>query len=173
MSTSTRIVVGAIGVVLVVARPAMADRRARPLPKQCAADSPTDRPCTRLAGRYRLKLTPRTGTCVVTAPAEAELTVSGEGKTPALDAAPLVRALGLTPGPDDAPALSAAIRDGVCCLDLRLYGHAGDHAQRVTISLAAGQRLAKGKAADRWTQDAPGHAECGDGAIAVEATRVR
>ena len=97
----------------------------------------------------------------------------GEGKTPAFDAKRLVRALGLKLGKDDAPALSAARRDGVCCLDLRLYGHAGDRGQRITVSLAAGATAVNAKAWDRWTQDDPGRDTCGDANLAVTVERVR
>ncbi|MBL8626236.1 MAG: hypothetical protein JNK64_33280 [Myxococcales bacterium] len=158
---------------LVTASPARADDGPAPLPKRCAADSPTDAPCTKLAGRYRITLAPRGQACVVTKPATGILTVRGEGKTPAFDAKPLVRALGLTPGKDDAPSLSAARRDGVCCIDLRLYGHAGDRGQRITVSLAAGATTVNAKARDRWTQDDPGRDECGDADLAVTVERVR
>ncbi|MBK9031853.1 MAG: hypothetical protein IPL61_11095 [Myxococcales bacterium] len=154
--------------------PAMADDGpAAPLPKRCAADSPTDTPCPQLAGRYRITLAPRGESCVVKRKALGVLTVRGEGTKPAFDARPLVRALGLRAGKGDEPQLGAALRDGVCCLDLRLYGHRGDRGQRIQVSLAAGATTVSAKASDRWTQDDPGRAECGDAELAVTAVRVR
>lgn len=152
---------------------AWADDGPAPLPKRCAADSPTDKPCTKLAGRYRVTLAPLGASCVVKRKATGILTVRGEGKTPAFDAKPLVRALGLRLGRDDAPKLSAARREGVCCLDLRLYGHDGDRGQRISVSLAAGATVVNAKASDRWTQDDPGRDECGDADLAVTVERVR
>ncbi len=162
-----------LGLLTLCAAAAHADDGPAPLPKRCAADSPTDAPCTKLAGRYRITLAPQGPSCVVAKRAVGIVTVRGEGKTPAFDAKPLIRALELTPGKGDAPTLSAARRDGVCCLDLRLYGHAGDRGQRVTVSLAAGQTVVNGKARDRWTQDDLGRGECGDADLAITVERVR
>lgn len=171
-ATATSLLVPLLATVVATA-PARADDGPAPLPKRCPADSPTDAPCAKLAGRYRITLAPRGPSCVVTKPATGILTVRGEGKTPEFDAKPLIRALGLTLGKDDAPSLSAARRDGVCCIDLRLYGQVGDRGQRISVHLAAGATAVNAKAEDRWTQDAPGRDECGDAKLAVTVERVR
>lgn len=142
-----------------------------PLPKRCAAESPVDLPCTRIAGRYRIELIPREKRCVVAKRTSAVLRVFGEGRSPRFDATPLVRALGLTPGKDDAPELGAAIRDGVCCLDLRLYGTRGAREERVIVHLASGATVVGGWAKDRWFVDTP-YGLC-DEDVDVVVTRLR
>lgn len=146
----------AAAVVLGLTAPALADAPVQ-LPKKCAADSPVDTPCTKLAGRYRIALARREKSCVVTKKATGTLTVRSEGKQPKFDAKPLLKALGLTPGTQDQPKLGAAIRDGVCCLDLALYGTKGKREQRVIVHMAAGASVVSAKADDRWLE---GSDEC-------------
>jgi hypothetical protein len=145
------------------------------LPKECAAESPVDEACTAITGRYRIELAPRQGTksCVLAKKASAILTVSSEGRTPSFDAKPLVRALNLRQRKDAAPVLGADIRDGVCCLDLRLYGRPKKgRSQRVMVHMAAGASVVRAKADERWVDDV-GPGMCGDEDLDVTVTKLR
>jgi hypothetical protein len=141
---------------------------AQPLPKKCAADSPTDAPCRSIKGRYKIELAPRDKSCVVTKRVSAILDVKSDGKKPAFDARALANAIGLRRG--HPPELTADIRDGVCCLDLRLYGLAGAKDQRVMVHMAAGAIAVSAKADDRWIA---GSKMCGDEDLDVSVTRTR
>jgi hypothetical protein len=160
-----RIALAAIAAFL--AAPALADTPAQ-LPTKCAAEFPVDAPCTKLAGKYKIALAPREKSCVVTKKAAGILTVRGEGKAPKFDAGPLLEALGLKPSKKDKPELGAAIRDGVCCLDLRLYATKGAREQRVIVHMAAGANVVSAQADDRWSE---ARDEC-DEHVDVKVTRV-
>jgi hypothetical protein len=144
------------------------------LPKKCVAESPVDEPCTSLKGRYKIELSQRAGAskCVLTKPVSAVLAITSEGKKPAFDAQPLIKALGLRPrGKDDVPELGADIRDGVCCMDLRVYGRVGAHSQRVQLNLAAGARVVSARSKERWIAD-EGPDMCGDEELDVKVTKL-
>lgn len=140
-----------------------------PLPKRCVADSPTDQVCTSIKGSYRIELSPATDetACVVTTPVSGILTVTSEGKVPTFEAKALSASLGL----QEAPGLGADIRDGVCCLDLRMQGSLGDRGQRVWVSLAAGATVVSAKVKERWWFLADGDPKC-DGPVAATVTRI-
>ncbi|MDB4962053.1 MAG: hypothetical protein JWP01_2052 [Myxococcales bacterium] len=110
--------------------------------------------------------------CVLTKPVSTVLKVTSEGRKSTFDARPLVPALGLKPGQNDAPELGAAIREGVCCLDLRLYGRTGTKQQRVMVHMATGASVVGSKADDRWYDDSTNDM-CGDEDLDVTVTRER
>lgn len=157
----------AIGALCFLATAAVAD----PLPKKCAAESPDDTPCSKIAGKYKIELAPREKSCVVKKKTSAIVTIKSEGNRPKFDAAPLLRALGLRPLKTDPPELSSAIRDGVCCIDLRLYGQQGKNNQRVLIHMAAGATKVGADGKDRWIDDKDDM--CGDEELDVTVTRVK
>jgi hypothetical protein len=170
MRARARIVL--VALIGVVPRAASGEERApAQLPKKCAAESPMDTPCTAIAGRYQIELAPRDNSCVVTRKVTGVLTISGEGRKPAFDAKSLVKALGLVPKKGDEPVLGAAIRDGVCCIDLRLFGHRDKRHQRVMVHMAAGATKVGAKADDRWIED-PDDGMCGDEELDVTVTRL-
>ena len=111
------------------------------LPKVCAAESPSDEPCTAITGRYQIDIAPDGDSCVLAKPVSATVTIQAGGK---VDAAQLQRAVGLT----DKPTFGAAIRKGVCCIDFTLYGTKNKKPITMILHLAAGASLveAKGRA---------------------------
>jgi hypothetical protein len=105
----------------------------------CSAPSPpAGEPCTSIEGTYRLKLTPNDSPCVLTKPIEATFTIGkplGNGRV-TFGSRDLVKRLGFKPRRDDTVAASAAIREGVCCIDLRLTetrGSKGNETERRLI----------------------------------------
>lgn len=157
----------ALVALCLLASTALAD----PLSKKCAAESPDDTPCSKIAGRYKIELAPREKSCVVKKKASGVLTIKSEGNRPTFDAKPLLRALGLRPTKDDPPELSSAIREGVCCIDLRLYGQRGKNQQRVLIHMAAGATKVGADGKDRWIDDK--NDMCGDEQLDVTVTRLK
>lgn len=121
----------------------------------CAAASPADEtPCTGYGGTYRIVLRPRPDAkekCLVKKPVEAKVTLEASaeyrGKGQARELEGLSRALGLVK-----PELrvGAAVRDGVCCVDLDL-SDGTDRTRRVRVHVARGDKKVSAKAAERTT----------------------
>jgi hypothetical protein len=142
------------------------------LPKKCAAESPVDAPCNSFGGTYRIRVAPRDGAkekCVVAKAIDVKVTIDGSttyrGRGQAEELEALGRSLGLT-NPD--LRVGAAVRDGVCCLDLDL-SDGKDVERRVKLHLARGATKVNAKAQERRVA---GSDFC-DGELAVEAELVR
>lgn len=119
------------------------------LPKKCAADSPTDAPCVGYGGTYRIQLRPGDGTrCLVKKPIAATITVDGSteyhGMGQAKELAPLARALGMATAD---LRVGAAVRAGVCCVDLEVSPKGRDGFVRV--KMARGANLVSAKSSER------------------------
>lgn len=145
----------AVIAVAAVASPALGQKPKR-LPEVCAADSPVARPCASYAGNYRIRLAPRETdkrACVVKRRVTATVTLHDKpytGMELAAELAPLARAIGMERA---SLRIGAAVRDGVCCIDLDLSDRRDDRDRSVRIHVAAGQRRARAKARDRWVGD--------------------
>lgn len=160
-----------IALVAAVFVPALASAQPQQLPEVCVAVAPVDAPCTSLRGRYRFVITPRDdgARCVVTKKLTGTLTVTrvqGEPRRakPSFKLTSLRKPLGLTAAPKT--ELGAALRDGVCCLDLRVTGPmASSRRAKLTLNLAAGASKVGTRVRAEWSDD--GGASCEDSLDAV------
>lgn len=127
---------------------------ARALPKRCAADSPVDQACESYGGTYLITLGPAESgadkACVVSRTVTAKVVLDGSVAYSGRGAGHELDALGKTLGvkkPDH--TVGAAVRKGVCCVDLEVRDDAGV-GRVVQIHLARGASIVSAKAHD-WT----------------------
>lgn len=128
------------------------------LPKKCVAESPRDRPCQSYGGTYRLRISPDDSgpSCLGTKPIETTIRLKassrygGSGKH-SWELGALITALGFKK-PD--PRLGSAVREGVCCIDVDLFGNLSGKERRLRLSLARGLTAVNAKA--EVTCDEPG-----------------
>src|SRR5262245_10583312 len=108
------------------AAPSPASPEYTPLPKECAAESPADAVCTSYGGTYRITIRPGETPCFVMKPVTATVKIDGKkelrGIGHAKELEPLGRALGMK---NVETRVGADVRDGVCCVDLRLSAGSG------------------------------------------------
>jgi hypothetical protein len=122
------------------------------LPKKCAAESPVDAPCTSIGGTYRIRITPRASAkehCFVTRSVEGKLTIDGNATYKGLGQASELDELGRSLGLEKPDLrIGAAVRDGVCCIDL-ILSDGKDVARNAKIHLARGASKVNAKGKER------------------------
>jgi len=151
---------------------------ARQLPKKCVAESPSDVPCASFAGTYRVRVSPRADNkkCIVGKPIDATIKVGKalDKGLAELDAKALLAKLGFRPRKDDTPEAGAAVRDGVCCVDVRLTETTGkpddETERRLILHIARGETKAVGLAEERIMPD---HGKDCQNDLDVEVTIVK
>jgi hypothetical protein len=150
------------------------------LPKRCVAESPNDVPCSAIAGTYRLRIEPVThdDRCFIKKPIEADVTLGlplkdGLGLVDT-KAQKLVKKLGWKQRKIDDRGASADLRDGVCCIDLRLTETSGkpknETERRLIVHMAAGRTVVNAVAEERIMPD---HGDDCQNDLVVTAKRIK
>lgn len=154
--------------LLALLAPAVASAEPTQLPDVCVADAPVDEPCTALRGRYRFEIVrsyaeaPR---CVIGKKLAGTLTITSvkgppSRLIPTFKLTSLRKALRLTATPE--VSVGVGLRDGVCCIDLRIRGPlTSTRNADLKINFAAGASLVGTRAKASW-QEANGIDDCED-----------
>lgn len=149
----------------------------RQLPKRCVADSPIDSPCAAVPSTYRLRIEPveHDDRCFITKPIETQVWIGKplQYGLVQLRANDLVKKLRWKQRKDDDHKASADIRDGVCCIDVRLTQTTGkpnnETERRLIVHLAAGGSVVNATAQERIMPD---HGDDCQNRLVVVAKRV-